>query len=68
MEAGLPQGLPMSQIFVTIHTAGLMKMVEARVHGVEGHAFLYDLGCGALEADVNQVVTKLEPWAADCIE
>jgi len=44
VEAGVPQGSPVSPILFAIHTAWLIKWVEERVQGVEGLFFVDDLG------------------------
>ena len=68
VDAGVPQGSPVSPILFAIHTTGLTKWVEERVHGVEGLSFVDDLGWVATGKDENQVVRKLEACAAQSIE
>ena len=68
VEAGVPQGSPVSPIIFAIDTAALLKWVETGVHGVEGLSFVDDLGWVATGKDVNQVVRKLEACAAESIE
>lgn len=59
VEAGVPQGSPVSQILFTLHTATAMVWVEESVQGLEG------LSCGddhcwvATLNDMNQMVWKL---------
>jgi len=67
MEAGVPQGSPVSPILFAIHSAGLIKWVEERVQA-EGLSFVEDLGWIATRNDVNQVVRKIEACAVDSIE
>jgi len=67
MEAGVPQGSPVSPILFAIHTAGLIKWVEERVLA-EGLSFVDDLGWVATGKDVNQVVERLQACAAESIE
>jgi len=67
LEAGVPQGSPVSPIFFAIHTAGLIKWVEQRVEA-EGLSFVDDLRSVATGKDLNQVVQKLEGCAAESIE
>jgi hypothetical protein len=67
VEAGVPQGSPISPILFAIHTAGLIKWVEERVQA-EGLSFVDDLGWVATGKDGNQVVEKLEACAAESIE
>jgi len=43
VDAGVPQGSPVSPILFAIHTAGLIKWVEERVQA-EGLSFVDDLG------------------------
>jgi len=59
VEAGIPQGSPVSAILVAIYTSGLIKWVKERVSGIEGLSFMHDLGWMATESDVTQVVSKL---------
>jgi len=67
VEAGVPQGSPVSPILFAIHTAGLIKWVEERVQA-EGLSYVDDLGWVATGKEVNQVVEKLEACAAESIE
>ena len=67
VEAGVPQGSPVSPILLAIHTAGLKQWVEERVQA-EGLSFVDDLGWVATGKDVNQVVQKLEAGAAESME
>jgi hypothetical protein len=52
VEAGVPQGSPVSPILFAIHTAGLIKWVEERVQD-EGISFFVDLGWIAIGKDAN---------------
>jgi len=67
VEAGVPQGSPVSPILFAIHTAGLIKWVEEGVQA-EGLSFVDDLGWVATGNDVNQVDEKLEACTAESIE
>jgi len=67
VEAGVPQGSPVSPILFAIYTSGLIKWVEDYV-SAEGLSFVDDLGWVATGSDVNQVVTILERCAAKSIE
>jgi len=67
VEAGVPQGSPVSPILFAIHTAGLIKWVEERVKA-EGLSFVDDLGWVATGKGVNQVVERLEAREAESIE
>jgi len=67
VEAGVPQGSPVSPILFAIHAAGLIKWVEERVQA-EGLSSVDDLGWVATGKDVNQAVKKLEACAAESIE
>jgi len=66
VEAGVPQGSPVSPILIAIHTAGLMKWVEEGVQA-EGLSFVDDVGWVATAKDINRVVQRLEAWAAQSI-
>jgi len=67
VEAGVPQGSPVSLILFAIHTAGLRQWVEERVQA-EDLSFVDHLGWVATGKDVNQVVEKPKPCAAESIE
>ena len=68
VEAGVPQGSPVSPVLFAIHSAGLIKWVEERVQGIEGLSFVDHLGWVATGKDVNPVVRTLEACAAESIE
>jgi hypothetical protein len=67
VEAGVPQGSPVSLILFAIYTSGLIKLVEEYVPS-EGLSFVHYLGWVATGSDVDQVVTILEKCAANSIE
>ena len=46
----------------------IYPVVEERVQGVEGLSFVDDLGWVATGRDVNQLVKKLEAYAAESIQ
>jgi len=64
VEAGIPQGSPVSQILFTIYTTGLLKWVDKRVQP-EGLSFVDDLGWIATGKDVNQVVRKPKAFVVE---
>jgi hypothetical protein len=68
VEAGVPQGSPVSPIHFAIYTSGLTKWVEHYVSEAEGLSFVDDLGRVATGSDVNHVVSVLERCAARSIE
>jgi len=68
VEAGVPQGCPVSPMLLARHTAGLMQWGKERVQGVEGLSFVDDLGWVATGKHMNQVVRKLEASAVENIE
>jgi len=68
VEAGVPQGSPVSPILFAIYTSGLIKWVEEYVSEAERLSFVDDLGWVATGSDVNHVVSILERCAARSIE
>jgi len=68
VEAGVPQGSPVSPILFAIYTSGLIKWVEENVSEAKGLSFVDDLGWVATGSDVNQVVMIRESCAAKSIE
>ena len=60
VEAGVPQGSPVSPILFAIYTSGLIKSVEEYVSEAEGLSFVDDLGWMVTGSDVNYVVPILE--------
>ena len=67
MEVGVPHGSPILPILLLIHTAGLIQWAEERGQA-EGHTLVDNLGWVATRKDLNPVVEKHEPCAAQCIE
>ena len=68
VEAGVPQGLPVSPIIIVMYTSGLIKWVEEYLSEVEGLSFLDDLSWLATRSDVNQVVMIHQRCPAKSIE
>jgi len=68
VEAGVPQGLPVSPIPFAIYTSGLIKWVQEYVSEAEGLSFVDDLGWVATRSDVNHDFSTLERCAAQSIE
>jgi hypothetical protein len=68
VEAGVPQGSPVSPILFAIYTSGLIKWVEEYVSEAQGLSFVDDLGWVATGSNVNHVVSILERCAAMSIE
>jgi len=64
VEAGVPQGSPVSPILFAIYTSGLIKWVEEYVSEAEGRSCVDDLGWVATGSDVNHVVSIVERCAA----
>ena len=67
VEAGVPQGSPVSPILFAIYTSGRIEWVKEYA-SAEGLSFVDNLGCVVTGTDVNQVVTILETCAAKSIE
>jgi hypothetical protein len=68
VEAGIPQGSPVSPILFAIYTSGLIKWVGERVSGIEGLSFVDDVGWMATGSDVSQVVRKLQSCTRESID
>jgi hypothetical protein len=68
VEAGVPQGSPVSPILFAIYISGLIKWVEEYVSEVEGLSFVDDLGCVVTWRGVDHVVPILERCTAKSIE
>jgi len=68
VEAGVPQGSPVSPILFAIYTSSLIKWVEEYVPEADGLSFVDDLGWVAIGSEVSQVVTVPERCAAKSIE
>jgi hypothetical protein len=64
VEAGVPQGSPVSPIHVTIYTPGLIKWVKEYVSEAKGLSFEDDPGGVVAETDGNFVFSILERCAA----
>jgi hypothetical protein len=67
VEAGVPQGSPVSPILFAIYTSGLIKWVEEYVSEAEGLSVVDDLGWVVTGSNVNHVVSILERCAAKSI-
>lgn len=63
VEAGMPQGSPVSLILFVINTSGLITWVEEMVCGVEGLSFVDNVGWVVSGSDINQIIRKLEACA-----
>jgi len=68
VEAGVPQGSPVSLILFAIYTSALIKWVEEYVSEATGLSFVDDLGWVATGSDVNHVISILERCAAQSIK
>jgi hypothetical protein len=68
VDAGVPQGSPVSPILFVIYTSGLIKWVEEYVSEAEGLYCVDELGWVATGSDVNHVVSIVERCAAKSIE
>jgi len=68
VEAGVPQGSPVSPILFAIYTLGLIKWVEEYVSEAEGLSCINDLSWVATGSDVNHVVSIFERCTAMSIE
>jgi hypothetical protein len=66
VEAGIPQGSPVSPILCAIHTAGLINWVEERVQAV-GLSLVDNHGWVPTGMDAIQVVESLQAFAAESI-
>ena len=68
VEAGVPQGSPVSPILFAIYTSGLTKWVEEYVSEAEGLSFVDNLGWVATGSNVIHVISMLVRCAAKSIE
>jgi len=66
VEAGVPQGSPVSPILFAIYTSGMIKWV-AECASAKGLCFMDDLGWVPTGSDANQVVMILGRCAAKSI-
>jgi len=53
VEAGIPQGSPVSPILVAIYTSGLIPLVEETVSGAEYLSLVEDVGWVATGNEAN---------------
>jgi len=68
VEAGVPQGSPVSPILFTIYMSGLIKLVEERVPIAKVLSCVDHVGLVVTGNDINQVVRKLKAWATVSID
>jgi hypothetical protein len=68
VEAGIPQGSPVSPILFASYSSGVIKWVEERVSRTEGFSCVHDVGWIATGSDVSQLVRKLESCAWESID
>jgi len=68
VEAGVPQGSPVSPILFAIYTSGFIKWVEEYVSEAEGLCIVDDLGWEVTGNDVHHVVSIVERCAEKSIE
>jgi len=57
VEAGVPQGSPVSPILFAIYTSGLIKLVKQYVSESEGQSCGDALGCGATGSNATRFVS-----------
>jgi len=68
VEAGVPQGSPVSPILFVIYTSGLIKWVEEYVSEADRLFVVDDLGRVATGCNVNHIILILERCAPKRIE
>jgi len=56
VEAGVPQGSPVSPILFPIYTSGVIKWVEKRVSRIEVLQLVDNVGWIATGSDISHVV------------
>jgi hypothetical protein len=60
LDAGVPQGLPVSPTHFAIYTIGLIEKVEQKITDSEGLSLVANHSWVANGTHVNEVVTKLD--------
>ena len=68
VEAGVPQGSPVSPIFSAIYTSGLLEWVQDYLSENLSLSLVDDLGSFATGSDITQVLSIIKIYAATSIE
>jgi hypothetical protein len=68
VEAGTPQGSPVSLIIFTIYTSGLIKFVDEMVSRVEWECYVEAVRWVAMGSDIDHVITRLKGCARVSID